>query len=120
MDLLWNFVHFGIQCDFPDLVPNCDAEAFLKFNCPSETKEEGFGAGVTKFYPSDDCQRFFLCNNGRPRLHVCGVGAAFDESLNRCEPAQNVSGCEHLAVTEEPEKESEKEPIYLRTLKIKA
>lgn len=95
-------------------MPDCDAEAYLRFSCPEETKN--FGAGETKFYRSDDCQRYFLCNYGRPRLHICGVGAAFDESVNRCEPAQNVTGCEHLAIIEEPEKE----PIYLKTLKIKA
>lgn len=97
-------------------MPDCDAEAYLKFVCPPETKIPGFGAGETTFYKSDDCQRYFLCNNGSPRLHVCGVGAAFDESVNRCEPAINVTGCEHLAITEEPEKE----PIYLKTLKIRA
>lgn len=102
------------QCDWPDLVKDCNPEAYLRYTCPPETRELGFGPGETKFYRSDDCQRYFLCNNGRPRLHVCGVGAAFDESLNRCEAAQNVTGCEHLAITEEPEKQ----PIYLKTLKI--
>lgn len=102
-----------IQCDFPDLVPDCDAEAFLKFTCPADALNVGGG----KFYRSDDCQRYFLCIEGHPRLYVCGVGAAFDESLNRCEAAQNVTGCEHLAITEEPE---EKQPIYLKTLKIKS
>lgn len=105
-----------VQCDFPDLVPDCDAEAYLRFSCPPETKAEGYPAWEAKFYRSDDCQRYFLCHNGQPRLHVCGVGAAFDESLNRCEAAENVTGCEHLAVTEEPEKQ----PIYLKTLKIKS
>lgn len=97
-------------------MPDCDAEAYLKFTCPAESQGLGVGSGGTKFYRSDDCQRYFLCINGRPRLYVCGVGAAFDESLNRCESAENVAGCEHLAVTEEPEKQ----PIYLKTLKIKS
>ena len=88
----------------------------MRYTCPPETRAEGFGPGITKYFRSDDCQRYFLCNNGRPRLHVCGVGAAFDESLNRCEAAQNVTGCEHLAI---PEEEDEKEPIYLKTLKIR-
>lgn len=104
------------QCDWPDLVPDCNAEAYLRFTCPPETKEEGFGLGQTKFLKSDDCQRYFLCNGGHPRLHVCGVGSAFAEELNRCEAAENVTGCEHLAVTEEPE--TERPPIYLKTLKI--
>lgn len=110
------FNRLTYQCDWPDLVPDCDAEAFLRFTCPPQTRVEGFGAGETKYYRStDDCQRYFLCNNGRPRLHVCGVGAAFTEELNRCDAAENVTGCEHLAVTEEPERQ----PIYLKTLKIK-
>lgn len=112
----FRFILFSFQCDFPDLVPDCDAEAFLRFTCPPESQNLGFGAGETKFYRSEDCQRYFLCINGHPRLYVCGVGAAFDESVNRCEAAQNVTGCEHLAVTEEPEKQ----PIYLKTLKIKS
>lgn len=96
-------ISINFQCDYPDLVPECDAEAFLQFSCPAETQVEGFGPGETKFYKSDDCQRFFLCNNGRPRLNVCGVGAAFDDALNRCENAKNVAGCEHLAIKEEDE-----------------
>lgn len=88
----------------------------MRFTCPQETRVEGFGPGQTKFYASDDCQRYFLCNTGRPRLNVCGLGTAFDSSLNRCEAAQNVTGCEHLAIIEEDE---EKEPIYLKTLKIR-
>lgn len=104
------------QCDFPDLVPDCDAEAFLRFSCPPESRDRGFGAGETKFYKSADCQRYFLCINGQPRLYICGVGTAFDEELNRCEAAENVTGCEQFAVTEEPEHE----PIYLKTLKIKS
>lgn len=34
---------------------------------------------------------------------MCGGGAAFDESLNRCEAAGNVTGCEYLAVKNETE-----------------
>lgn len=70
------------QCDWPDVVAECNAEAFVGFTCPPETQVEGFGPGETKFYRSlEDCQRYFLCNNGRPRLHICGVGSAFDADL---------------------------------------
>lgn len=102
------------QCDWPDLVPDCDVEAFLGFRCPPETPYVGFGATGTKFYKSSDCQRYFLCVNGLPRLQVCGVGSAYNEELNLCVPAENIQGCEHLAVTEEPERE----PIYLKTVKL--
>lgn len=108
---------YYLQCDWPDLVEDCDPEAFLRFTCPPETRVEGFGPGQTKYYRSEeDCQRYFSCNGGHPRLNVCGLGTAFDENLNRCEAAQNVTGCEHLAIIEEDE---EKEPIYLKTLKIR-
>lgn len=102
------------QCDWPDLVPDCDVEAFLGFRCPAEAQYDGLGASETRFYKSNDCQRYFLCVNGLPRLNVCGVGSAFREDLNACTAAENVTGCEHLAVTEEPERE----PIYLKTLKV--
>lgn len=110
-----NFFFLVCQCDFPDMVPDCDAEAYLRFTCPQQSQNLGYSTGETKFHRSDDCQRYFLCIDGRPRLYVCGVGTAFDESVNRCEAAENVTGCAHLAVTEEPEKQ----PIYLKTLKIK-
>lgn len=109
------------QCDYPDLVEDCDAEGYLNFRCPQEQRLEGFGvaASENKFHKSDDCQKYFLCVNGRPRLYVCGVGTAFAHELNRCEKAENVTGCQHLKYVEE-ELPSEKQPIYLKTLKIKS
>lgn len=86
------------QCDYPDLVPECDAEAFLGFTCPSEARVEGFGVADHRFLKSDDCQRYFLCNEGRPRLYTCGAGTAFSQELNKCDEAENVAGCAHLAL----------------------
>lgn len=103
------------QCDWPDLVPDCDAEAFLGFRCPQADQSQGFVVAETRFFKSNDCQRYFLCVNNLPRLYVCGVGAAFSETDNTCIAAENVTGCEHLAVKEE---EEEREPIYLKTIKL--
>lgn len=85
------------------MVEECDVEAFLQFKCPPETKVDGFGVQEIKYHKSNDCQRFFLCNEGRPRLFICGGGTSFDETLNRCEAAQNVSGCEQFAIKNETE-----------------
>lgn len=103
------------QCDWPDLVPDCDAESFLGFRCPTEPQSDGFGAAGTKFFKSSDCQRYFLCVNDKPRLYVCGTGAAFSEPDNTCIAAENVTGCEHLAIVED---DAEREPIYLKTIKL--
>lgn len=91
------------QCDYPDLVPDCDAEAFLGFTCPPEARVEGLGQGETRFLKSGDCQKYFLCNEGRPRLYTCGAGYAFSEALNTCDAAENVTGCKSLALPKEPE-----------------
>lgn len=80
-----------------------------------ETQVDGFGHVEPKFHKSSECQRYFLCVEGRPRLYVCGVGSAFSEELNSCDAAENVTGCESFAVTEEPE---ERQPIYLKTIKL--
>lgn len=91
------------QCDWPDLVNECDAEAFLKYKCPNPSENRTDSAEI-KFYKTDDCQRYFRCKNGRPRLLVCGNGTAFEQTLNRCEAAQNVTGCEYLILNHANEK----------------
>lgn len=88
----------------------CDAEAFLKYKCPPETH---FGSGQIQFYKTNDCQRYFRCKNGRPRLLVCGNGTAFEQTINRCEAAQNVTGCEYLIVNNPVEKIDIKSMRYL-------
>ncbi|XP_011149450.1 protein obstructor-E [Harpegnathos saltator] len=86
------------RCDWPDQVPDCDAEAFLGFRCPEVKSNSFFLAGETKFYRSNaDCHHFFLCVNGRPRLQNCGEGNAFNELIDACDAAENVTGCEHEA-----------------------
>lgn len=80
------------RCDWPDQVPDCDAEAFLGFRCP-EVKNNFFSAGKLRFYRSvTDCHHYYLCVNGRPRLQNCGEGNAFNELIDTCDAAENVTG----------------------------
>ncbi|XP_055680499.1 protein obstructor-E [Lutzomyia longipalpis] len=82
------------RCDWADQVPDCDAEAFLGFTCPPEARVEGLGQGEARFFRSPhDCQRYFLCLEGRPRLHTCGEGQAFNELTNACDGIENVTSC---------------------------
>ncbi|XP_012540049.1 protein obstructor-E [Monomorium pharaonis] len=86
------------RCDWPDQVPDCDAETFLGFRCP-EVKSGFFLNNEIKFYRSPaDCHHFYICVNGRPRLQNCGIGNAFNELIDACDAAENVTGCEHEAI----------------------
>lgn len=81
------------RCDWPDEVPDCDAEAFLQFRCP-EVPRSFFGRAEYQFYRSPtDCQRYFLCIQGKPRLYNCGAGNAFNELINACDGIENVTTC---------------------------
>lgn len=85
------------RCDWPDQVPSCDAEAFLGFNCPPEPDLKAFGLGFQEGYRTyrsqNDCQRYFICINQRPRMYNCGEGNAFNELTNSCDGIENVTGC---------------------------
>ncbi|XP_015122353.1 protein obstructor-E [Diachasma alloeum] len=81
------------RCDWPDQVPDCDAEAFLGFTCP-QGENDGFSVETRFFRSPNDCQRYFVCVEGRPRLQNCGEGNAFSELINACDAAENVTGCE--------------------------
>ncbi|XP_033327354.1 protein obstructor-E [Megalopta genalis] len=81
------------RCDWPDQVPDCDAEAFLGFRCP-EVRDQGFFGGPQFHRSVHDCQHYYVCVNGRPRLHNCGEGNAFNELNSTCDAAENVTGCE--------------------------
>ena len=101
------------QCDWPDLVPDCDVEAFLGFKCPAAPA--GLGFPSARFHKSDDCQRFFLCSEGSTRLYRCGPGTAYSEDVGACDAAENVHGCEHLRIEHDDEEDAKK-----YNLKIKA
>ncbi|XP_012254255.2 protein obstructor-E-like [Athalia rosae] len=82
------------RCDWPDQVNDCDAEAFLGFSCPP-AGEGIFRQGEIRSYRSPrDCQRYYVCVDNRPRLQNCGEGYAFSETINACDAAENVTGCE--------------------------
>ncbi|CAH0405853.1 unnamed protein product [Chilo suppressalis] len=83
------------RCEWPDTVADCDAEAFLGFRCPDVpiSKELGAPAGY-RFYRSDvNCQKYFLCIDGRPRVLGCGGDNAFDELTSSCVSADEVAAC---------------------------
>lgn len=66
--------------------------AYLGFTCPPEAKS--LGPEEYRYFRSPrDCQRYYICINGRPRLYNCGEGNAFDDFTNSCEAAENVTGC---------------------------
>ncbi|XP_028132834.1 protein obstructor-E-like [Diabrotica virgifera virgifera] len=84
------------RCDWPDQVSSCNAEAYLGFTCPQDAKTLGLGLGQEEyryFRSPNDCQRYFICVEGKPRLYNCGEGRAFNDLINACDGAENVTGC---------------------------
>ncbi|XP_017774814.1 PREDICTED: chondroitin proteoglycan 2-like [Nicrophorus vespilloides] len=80
------------RCDWPDQVPDCDAEAFLGFSCPPVAK--GFLSEEYRYFRSpNDCQRYFVCVSGKPRMYNCGEGLAYNELSRECDGIENVTGC---------------------------
>lgn len=89
------------RCDWPDQVPDCDAEKFLGFSCPPEPKVAGLGQSEIRFYRSlTDCQKYFVCLEGRPRMYNCGEGNGFNELINGCDGAENVTYCDSFETKE--------------------
>jgi len=80
------------RCDWPDQVEDCNAEAYLGFSCPPAAKGF-FGEEYRYFRSPSDCQRYFVCIDGKPRLNNCGEGRAFNELINQCDGVENVTGC---------------------------
>lgn len=67
--------------------------AFLGFTCPPVDNNSIYFGGETRFFRSPaDCQHYFVCVEGRPRLQNCGEGNAFNELVNTCDAAENVTG----------------------------
>ncbi|XP_034943923.1 protein obstructor-E-like [Chelonus insularis] len=90
------------RCDWPDQVPDCNVEAFLKFTCPNPAEGDNqyqlFYSESRFFRNPNDCQQYFICINGHPRLQNCGEGNAFNELINACDSAENVTGCSQPSV----------------------
>lgn len=100
------------RCDWPDQVPDCDAEKFLGFSCPPEPKVAGLGQSEIRFYRSpNSCQKYFVCLEGRPRMYNCGEGNAFNDLINGCDGAENVTNCDSFETKQEKVK-----PVQLKTV----
>lgn len=81
------------RCDWADKVDDCDAEDYLGFRCPA-LRFPGFAFAEQRFFSSPtDCQRYFVCLEGRPRLYNCGAGHGFNIVTSGCEAAENVTSC---------------------------
>lgn len=83
------------QCDWPENVLNCEAEAYLGFHCPSGPTDQ--------LYRTNNCRHYFTCPNGKPRLNACPSGFAFSEDLTQCTEIENVPGCNSALRNENPE-----------------
>lgn len=84
------------RCEWPDMVSDCDAEAFVGFTCPPEARTDT----VTHFNfyrHGQDCQVYYVCIEGRPRMYRCMEGKVFDTLTNTCEAAENVTTCGNTA-----------------------
>ncbi|CAG9769596.1 unnamed protein product [Ceutorhynchus assimilis] len=93
--LAWNSETY--RCDWPDQVSDCDAEAYLGFTCPPDARQFGLGPEEYRFFRSpQDCQRYFICIESKPRLYNCGEGLAFNDLINACDDVENVTGCAGL------------------------
>ena len=63
--------------------------AFLGFKCPEAA---GFFGDEYRFYRHpNDCQKYFICINNKPRLYVCGEGYAFSDDIGGCDGIENVT-----------------------------
>jgi len=93
--LAWNIETY--KCDWPDQVPDCDAESFLGFRCPAPAPRSellGQQEEEYQFYPSNEnCQVYFICIEGRPRRISCGEDLAFNPETNQCDDIENVPSC---------------------------
>lgn len=80
------------KCDWPDQVPSCDAESYLGFACPLNSNS--ISENDLQLYPHpSDCQRYFVCQNGHPRLQSCGKKRAFNDIYGVCDGIANVTRC---------------------------
>lgn len=100
------------RCDWPDQVPDCNAEKFLGFSCPPDPKVAGLGQSEIRFYRSpSSCQKYFVCLEGRPRMYNCGEGNAFNDLINGCDGAENVTNCDSFET-----KQDKVKPVQLKSI----
>ncbi|XP_038209530.1 protein obstructor-E-like [Zerene cesonia] len=87
--LAFNFA--SDRCDWPDLVPTCDVEKYLGFQCPPASFDESGNPIKTNHSYKDNCYAFYSCLGGKPRLLSCDSGFAFDSVSGECVDADSVS-----------------------------
>ncbi|CAH0600650.1 unnamed protein product [Chrysodeixis includens] len=91
--LAWSSASY--RCEWPDEVEDCDAEAFLGFRCPEvpQSRELGPPAGFRFYRADNNCQKYFLCVESKPRVLFCGKNTAYDEISGTCVSAEEVPAC---------------------------
>jgi len=91
------------RCDWPDMVADCNAEAYLGFTCPpSEIDADGQAKKEVDISPEgelqyfrhpDSCKKYFICVNGHPRLYNCGRYLAFNAQTKLCDFYNKIPEC---------------------------
>ncbi|XP_050352182.1 protein obstructor-E-like [Nymphalis io] len=85
------------QCDWPELVPTCDVETFVGYQCPPAAIDRNGNPVVTNHKYEGDCSAFYSCINGHARILSCDTGLAFNPVTSRCEDADRVQ-CEAKSI----------------------
>ncbi|CAH0405854.1 unnamed protein product [Chilo suppressalis] len=78
------------RCDWPDLVPSCNADAYLGFKCPVAPLDKDGKLLIVNYKYESNCYAFFSCEEGHARLLMCDAGFAFDPEAGRCVDADLV------------------------------
>ncbi|KAF2348055.1 Chitin binding domain [Trinorchestia longiramus] len=87
------FSSYTYRCEYPDESPDCDAEDYLGFSCPSEPDQaQLLTIGTPRYRSSRDCRQFFLCVGASPRLQTCDLGRVFNDDIHACDEPENVKG----------------------------
>jgi len=80
-------------CNWPDLVPGCDAEQIVGFKCPTSLPSN---SPSLKFWPfprftvQGDCSVLVTCVNNLPRLIKCGGDQLVNPYSLTCDDPRNV------------------------------
>ncbi|XP_050359664.1 protein obstructor-E-like isoform X2 [Nymphalis io] len=81
------------RCDWPDTVPQCDAEGLFSFRCPEQHHSSTSLNTIRSYRSPKSCEKYYTCINGKPRRLECNEYFAFDEANQICVPAFNVTEC---------------------------
>lgn len=94
------------RCEWPDQVPDCDAEAYVGFTCPPEARSDSL-TDFRFFRSATECGTYYICIEGRPRMYRCMGDKLFNDLTNQCDGAENVtcggaSGFRQQKVVQQP------------------